>query len=631
MTDTEHLADVVTEHRVIGPPGTGKTSYVSRQVAVAAGKYGPSGVAIASLTKAAAKEIGARTPGIPDENVGTLHAHAFRALGRPALAETPEGLKAWNEHIESRGPALRIGRGAALDPENAPPEALSSAATEGETLLQDLQRRRALMEPEEDWPPRLRRFNETWQQWKDDTNRLDFTDLVERCADLAEADAGPPDEEDAFLGSDARTNREGGLPSAPAVLFVDEAQDLSRVEFRLVRAWARQVEQLVAVGDPFQNLYEWRGSSPDAFAGGQVASETILAQSYRVPAAVHAYAVAWASRIKTMPFPEYHPTEVPGTVEATAATWARPAMLMAKVQADLAAGKRVMVLASCGYMLDPLCRLLKEHGLPFANPYRPNDGRWNPLRGAARLLAFLRMNADTYPGESGMWTWDEIRRWTEPMLAKDLFVYGAKSMIELAAEPDRFGEDPPLPTALKIARLFESDDDAYKAFDCDVDWWEQHLRATFARQMKYPCAVYRTLGPQALRNSPQPVNPGEEGWEGLIVGTVHSVKGGQADVVYVFPDLSRQAYWTGWQNPATRDPVIRMFYVAFTRARDRLVICDPAGADYAHLPRPAGAPARPAGHERAHRRLADEIRRRAIPNASLRSEQEPGPTEGEQK
>jgi superfamily I DNA/RNA helicase len=64
----------------------------------------------------------------------------------------------------------------------------------------------------------------------------------------------------------------------------------------------------------------------------------------------------------------------------------------------------------------------------------------------------------------------------------------------------------------------------------------------------------------------------------VVVGTIHSVKGGQADVVYLFPDLS-PAGDAQYRRPGpTRDPVIRTFYVGATRARETLYICSAESA-----------------------------------------------------
>ena len=69
-------------------------------------------------------------------------------------------------------------------------------------------------------------------------------------------------------------------------------------------------------------------------------------------------------------------------------------------------------------------------------------------------------------------------------------------------------------------------------------------------------------GPHSLIEDPQ-----------VIVGTIHSVKGGQADVVYLFPDLSRAGNANYQVAGPSRDSVIRAFYVGATRARETLYIC----------------------------------------------------------
>ena len=63
----------------------------------------------------------------------------------------------------------------------------------------------------------------------------------------------------------------------------------------------------------------------------------------------------------------------------------------------------------------------------------------------------------------------------------------------------------------------------------------------------------------------------------VVVGTIHSVKGGEADVVYLMPDLSRagMAQWVGTDIESAA--IRRLFYVGMTRARDSLVLCNPAG------------------------------------------------------
>ena len=64
----------------------------------------------------------------------------------------------------------------------------------------------------------------------------------------------------------------------------------------------------------------------------------------------------------------------------------------------------------------------------------------------------------------------------------------------------------------------------------------------------------------------------------MVVGTVHSVKGSEADVVCLFPDLSPRGM-EEWDSgdPHQQANVYRLFYVAMTRARELLLMAEPGG------------------------------------------------------
>ncbi len=73
----------------------------------------------------------------------------------------------------------------------------------------------------------------------------------------------------------------------------------------------------------------------------------------------------------------------------------------------------------------------------------------------------------------------------------------------------------------------------------------------------------------ALRNGPKALHEVPK----VLVGTIHSVKGGEADVVFLFPDVSSAADVAYQRYGPDRDSVIRLFYVGVTRARKTLYIC----------------------------------------------------------
>jgi superfamily I DNA/RNA helicase len=59
----------------------------------------------------------------------------------------------------------------------------------------------------------------------------------------------------------------------------------------------------------------------------------------------------------------------------------------------------------------------------------------------------------------------------------------------------------------------------------------------------------------------------------VVVGTIHSVKGGEYDVVHLFPDISQAGDAQYNRGGVPRDSVIRVFHLGLTRARETLYIC----------------------------------------------------------
>lgn len=537
-------------HVVHGPPGTGKTTYLSHQCELAAEKYGPALVVVASLTRAAAAEVAGRRTPLPPANVATLHSHAYHAMKRPQIMETKDGLTAWNEWVGIA--SMRISTKFAADPENAEPE-MGVFDEDGVQALNLANIMRQRMVKVEMWPPMVQRFWRKWTQFKAENGMVDFTDLIEVA--LADVDE---------------------MPQQPAVFMLDEAQDMSRLEFALAMKWGGRCEQMVIVGDQDQNLYQWRGTDPEAFTSQTPTTERTLSQSYRVPRAVHDVAVRWITQIADRTQTAYEPrkdedgTVVDGKLRREQHTYKDPVSLMHAAIEDVEAGRTVMILGSCTYMLNPLVGELRKHGIPFWNPYRVKAGNWNPLRGGSRLLALVKPLPTVEGGEAQLWTWKDLRKWIDPLQSAGVLERGTKTMIESKCVVDRFGDgnaDDIVPL-LTVGAMFKPEHHS-AVLSCDMDWWEKHLKHIDQKRQQYALTVARKRGTDALREQPK-----------MIVGTIHSVKGGEADVVYLLPDLSGAAYFEGWRRGGDgRDAIIRQFYVGMTRARHELVLCAPSGPE----------------------------------------------------
>lgn len=528
-----------TSYMVLGPPGTGKTTYVAEKATEAARRFNGR-VLICSLTKAAAVEAKRRDIPIDDRQVGTMHAHCLRALGRPELA-VGKRLVDWNKWVASKSRA-----DLAIDASDGPSEDLDSVRDMafGSEMLERYTLLRSRMKPRDssEWGPQVTDFAKYWEQWKAGEGVFDFEDLIETCRE----DRIPP-------------------PGDPHVVYVDEGQDLSASEIELARVWG-ETAHLVVVGDQDQSIYEWRGACPDGFASFASDPERVkvLSQSYRVPKAVHEQAVRWIGKIGDRLKAEYRPTNEPGEFEKLPGTPIHYTNhLLRLILEDADAGMSVMILASCSYMLSPIVNEMRSQGVPFHNPYNPRHGGWNPLGNAsAPGSAVNRVRSFLEPmGESGTWTAAGLYCWIEIAKVDGLLTRGAKARLKEVAETHPLAE---VPDEI-LAELFlpgKAAESLEAALDGKVAWLRNHAVPCKQKTLEFPARIAERRGLEALNEKPK-----------IIVGSIHSVKGGEADSVYLCPDLSAQG-WDGWTSDR-RNEIVRTFYVAMTRARRKLTILTP--------------------------------------------------------
>jgi DNA helicase-2/ATP-dependent DNA helicase PcrA len=87
-------------------------------------------------------------------------------------------------------------------------------------------------------------------------------------------------------------------------VFVDEAQDTNMIQRELLRMIMRQSSRMIAVGDPAQAIYGFRGADAQSLASIAKEFNAItlpLSISYRCPTSVVKYAQQWVSHIQAAP------------------------------------------------------------------------------------------------------------------------------------------------------------------------------------------------------------------------------------------------------------------------------------------------------------------------------------------
>jgi DNA helicase-2/ATP-dependent DNA helicase PcrA len=522
------------EYRIFGPPGTGKTTRLGKEIERAAEQYGEENVLVASFSRTAASEIAQRGLGGGQMKLGTLHSLALKCIGSmPVIPERKS--QALVDEWNTTYPTMKISTAKTFDPDD--PWA-SDEGSCGNDLLEQLNRCRAQMMPAELYDPRVRKFGERWADFKRQTFSIDFTDMIEIA--LRDTDEAP-----------------GGVAAG----FFDEAQDFSALEMALARKWGAQMDYYVLSGDDDQAIYQFRGATPEAFLSKDIEHKsTVLGQSWRVPQSVHKVAESWIRRIDKRQPKTYKPMEKAGAVRALDATYKYCDLLVDDIVEQTERGRTCMVLAACSYMLEPLISALREQGIPYHNPYRLKQHSWNPLSqgGEDKLSAGDRVTAYSVPRfNNRFWTPDELKAWVSCIRADGVVLRGKKKVVA-GLSGDR---------EMALEELFDYLDPSFLELLIEGDYSYEEIKKRLLagkRTVEYALTVAEKQGIKALSSEPK-----------IILGTIHSVKGGEADVVYLFPDISLAMDREAVDSSDAADAQTRIFYVGMTRAKEELVICQP--------------------------------------------------------
>lgn len=249
---------------VLGGPGAGKTTRLLQLMEQAMqGGMAPQEIAFVAFTNAAADEAKARAMerfGLGEDDLlhfRTLHSLCFRQLGlrrndllthghMKEFAEVVGERFAWDSDV---GPA--IGKGAIGDH-------LLNLDNYARTTLTKLEDAWHEHGAELDWY-RVLRFTKAYRLYKTDLALLDFTDFLEQYVI-------------------------NGEPVNVRMAIVDEAQDLTPLQWAVVDRAFGGAESIWAAGDDDQSIHRWAGAAPEYLQRwGAKARVEVLEHSHRLP------------------------------------------------------------------------------------------------------------------------------------------------------------------------------------------------------------------------------------------------------------------------------------------------------------------------------------------------------------
>jgi DNA helicase-2/ATP-dependent DNA helicase PcrA len=305
------------------------------------------------------------------------------------------------------------------------------------------------------------------------------------------------------------------------VVFIDEAQDLSRMQWDMAKAiWQKTTDSFIA-GDDDQAIFRWAGADVDSFIA-QEGQMLPLQQSYRIPSKVHGLAMGIINKIKTRINKSWNPKIHEGSLSRYDDF----------EDINMSSGEW-LVLARTKYMLDKLEPTLYESGYYYNNKFRKQKEH-------TLHLAAL--------------DWENARKGAPLSYDQVIRIYGYMS--------DKHVDKTKLKSMTKDSMYIIPMMKEYQGLKTDVVWFEA-FDAASRREINY-LKQMRRRG-EKLNQAPR-----------ITLSTIHGAKGGEAENVVLLTDLSFNTMKSYEKNP---DDENRLFYVGATRTKEHLHIIRPQQDD----------------------------------------------------
>lgn len=481
-----------------GPPGTGKTTTLLGLLEQELlRKVPPERIAFLTFTRRARAEaiervektLGIKAKDLP--HFRTIHSMAFRSLG------LKDGDVLDKKKLDEFGESLGLEFGSVAASELASEGVNSQSKGDHFLALDNLSRLRGVPLQKAwadarsafEWPV-VDHFARSYRAFKEETGLLDFTDV---------------------LMEFARSRHELDVD----VAFIDEAQDLSSLQWLAALQAAHQASHQYVAGDDDQAIYRWAGAEVEEFMKLE-GERRVLELSYRLPKSIHSLASRIVGRIRQRVPKQFRPRDSEGRVFRHTRLEAIP------LEQD-----GWLWLVRNRYLLTKLREHLEQNGIVYME-----HGR----------------SSITTSDVAAIYTWERLRQ-GKPQRAEDIRdVYAKLRSGTQVARGHKL-----LPKAADGAMLTDSQLRDRHGLLAAGSWFEV-FDSIHTNKRLYYRRLLRKTGSLRLKPAVQ-------------LETIHGAKGAEAPRVALFLEQSRRVYQEAQESP---DEEHRVFYVGATRAREEL-------------------------------------------------------------
>jgi DNA helicase II / ATP-dependent DNA helicase PcrA len=384
-------------------------------------------------------------------------------------------------------------------------------------------------------------------------------------------------------------------------VLVDEVHDVNPIQAALVDAVAGPDGNLVAVADPDQSVYSWRGADPGVVARLAAAPDTRifpLETNYRSSPEIVALAQA------TLPAGNPHgkrlraervPVGLRPVIAHLASVSDEAAFVTQRIADHITDGREpgdIAVLYRAHHHSVELQLALAEAGVEFE---LFSGARFVESAHVKDVLAFCRVRHN--PRDELAWrralrllegvgertaarVWQELAAAPDPLAAAVAYTPGPRAPVGLRRLPETMAAVAAAPGPAEIVLAVARS-----------EWYGDHLARTWPNWRDRAADLARLAELAARRESVEAFLTdlalaerveADEDVSGparrVTLSSVHQAKGLEWPVVYVL-QVEAGSFPSGWAvSEGNLEEEERLFYVAITRAADELCLCRPIAA-----------------------------------------------------